>query len=76
MVSVLMVVAPSLTPDSYTLTPPKPAPGLAWSGISLLKTPSKQDDLIGIDLLFLKKRHTYKQFHARILLFSDRQYAY
>lgn len=27
-------VAPSLTPDSYTPTPPKPAPSLAWSGFS------------------------------------------
>ena len=30
------VVAPSLTPDSYTLTPAKPAPRLAERGFSFV----------------------------------------
>lgn len=32
-----MVVAPSLTPDSYTLAPSKPAPRLAERGFSLFQ---------------------------------------
>ena len=36
-ISTLRVVAPSLTPDSYTLAPSKPAPRLAERGFSFFQ---------------------------------------
>lgn len=54
-----IVVAPSLTPDSYTQALSEPAPALGWRVVTFWKMRLEEGDLRGIDLRFLKKRHSH-----------------
>ena len=51
-----VVVAPSLTPDSYNLTSRNFPPGVAGREIFLKFSKLEQQHLLGFDVFFLKKR--------------------